>query len=87
MPESAFADIPEKELYIFQSEVPGPLAADRVAGARPVPVTFSHRMIAQEPIRTKGGKVRITDSSVFPAAKSIAASLVEVEPGGLRELH
>jgi oxalate decarboxylase len=44
-------------------------------------------MMAQDPIRTKSGTVRITDSSVFPASKDIAAALVEIEPGGLRELH
>jgi oxalate decarboxylase len=44
-------------------------------------------MLAQEPIRTKSGTVRITDSSVFPASKGIAAALVEIDPGGLRELH
>jgi len=44
-------------------------------------------MTAQEPVRTKSGTVRITDSSVFPASKNIAAALVEVEPGGLLELH
>ncbi len=33
------------------------------------------------------GRVRITDSTVFPASVTIAAALVEVEPGGLRELH
>jgi oxalate decarboxylase len=87
VPEGAFARIPGKELYIFQSQAPGPLAADRVKGAGPPPVSFSHRMMAQEPIRTKGGSVRITDSTVFPAAKTIAAALVEVEPGGMRELH
>jgi oxalate decarboxylase len=52
-----------------------------------VPQSFSHRMMAQDPIRTKSGTVRITDSSVFPASKDIAAALVEIEPGGLRELH
>ena len=31
--------------------------------------------------------VRITDTKVFPASKTIAAALVEVEPGGMRELH
>ena len=87
VPESAFASIPEKELWIFQAEVPGPLDQDRVAGAGPVPTTFSHRMLAQEPIRTKSGTVRITDSSVFPASSTIAAALVEVEPGGMREMH
>jgi len=44
-------------------------------------------MTAQEPVRTRSGTVRITDSSVFTASKNITAALVEVEPGGLRELH
>ena len=87
VPESAFDRIPEKDLWIFQAPVPGPLAGDRVTGAGPVPNTFSHRMLAQEPIRMKGGTVRITDSSLFKASKTIAAVLVEVEPGCMRELH
>jgi oxalate decarboxylase len=56
-------------------------------GAQPVPQAFSHKMLAQDPIRSKNGTVRITDSGNFPASKTIAASLVEVAPGGLRELH
>jgi oxalate decarboxylase len=43
--------------------------------------------MAQQPIKTKGGTVRISDSSTFPASKTIAAALVEVDPGGMRELH
>src|SRR5262249_5164902 len=78
---------PDKELFIFQSKVPGPLAADKVAGAGPVPKKYSHRMLAQKPIVTKGGTVRISDSTVFPAATTIAAAFVEVEPGGMREIH
>jgi oxalate decarboxylase len=87
VPESAFDRIPEKDLWIFQAPVPGSLAADRITGAGPVPNTFSHHMLAQEPIRTKSGSVRITDSSLFKASTTIAAALVEVEPGGMRELH
>src|ERR1700704_5056108 len=87
VPESAFDRIPQKDLWIFQAPVPGPLAADRVAGAGPVPNAFSHRMLAQEPIRMNGGTVRITDSSLFKASKTIASAFVEVEPGGMRELH
>jgi oxalate decarboxylase len=52
-----------------------------------VPTPYSHRLLAQKPIRTKGGSVRISDSAVFPAATTIAAAFVEVEPGGMRELH
>jgi oxalate decarboxylase len=86
--ESDFATIPSHELYIFQSQVPGPLSSDRVTSpAGAVPQPFSHRMLAQEPIRMKGGTVRITDSTNFPVSTTIAAVLVEVEPGAMRELH
>ncbi len=81
-------DTPDpSKLYIFKSPVPGPLGPDRLAGAQPVPESFSHKMLAQTPISTRSGKVRITDSSNFPASKAIASALVEIEPGGLRELH
>jgi len=76
-----------RERYIFNLPVPGPLTGDRIAGAKAVPQTFSHRMLAQDPIRTRGGTVRITDSSNFAVSKTIAAALVEIEPGGMRELH
>jgi oxalate decarboxylase len=75
------------ELYIFAAAVPGTLDSDKVAGATPVSPTFSHRMMAQQPIKTRSGTVRITDTSVFPASRTISAALVEVQPGGLRELH
>ncbi len=85
---SAFEQVPDPgQLYIFSAPVPGSLDSDKIAGAKPVAETFSHRMMAQEPIRTKSGTVRITDTSIFPASKTISAALVEVEPGGLRELH
>jgi oxalate decarboxylase len=88
VPADFFGHTPDpRELYIFKAAVPGPLGPDKLMGADPVPQTFSHHMLAQEPIRTKSGTVRITDSSVFPASKNIAAALAEVEPGGMRELH
>lgn len=87
VPVSAFDRIPEKELYIFQTKVPPPLAKDKVIGDGPMPLSLSHRMLAQDPIKMKGGTVRITDSSLFHASKTIAAALVEVEPGAMREMH
>jgi oxalate decarboxylase len=75
------------QLYIFDAPVPGALGDDKLLGAPPVPQSFKHRLLAQEPLRTKGGTVRIADSSNFLASKTIAAALVEIEPGGLRELH
>jgi oxalate decarboxylase len=88
IPGSSFDHLPNpSDRYIFASTVPGSLASDKIAGANPVSQSFSHRMMAQKPIKTKSGTVRITDSSVFPASKTISAALVEVEPGGMREMH
>ena len=88
VPSSLFGHTPDpSELYIFPAPVPGPLDSDKISGAVPVPESFSHRMLAQQPIKTKSGTVRITDTRVFPASKTISAALVEVEPGGMRELH
>jgi oxalate decarboxylase len=88
VPASSFAHTPDpSERYIFPAPLPGPLDKDRMQGGPTVPQSFKHRMMAQDPIQTKSGTVRITDSHVFPASVTIAAALVEVNPGGLRELH
>jgi oxalate decarboxylase len=88
VPGAALANVPDpSQLYIFGAPVPGALSSDKIAGAVPVSPTLSHRMMAQQPVKTKSGTVRITDTSVFPASKTISAALVEVEPGGMRELH
>jgi oxalate decarboxylase len=91
VPQAAFANLPtdpDYQRYIFNGTVPGPLTTDAVrAPAGSVPTWFSHRMLAQDPIKVAGGQVRITDSSNFPAASTIAAALLEIEPGGMRELH
>jgi oxalate decarboxylase len=88
VPATFFGHTPDpSERYIFPVQVPGALASDKIPGATAVPQSLSHRMLEQQPIKTKSGTVRITDSSVFPASKNIAAALVEVEPGGMREMH
>lgn len=76
----ALAHRPTGQAYMLQGELPEPVRPRREAG-------FSHRLLEQEPIRTAGGQVRIVDSSNFPAASTVAAALVDVEPGALRELH
>jgi oxalate decarboxylase len=88
VPAKSFARVPDPDqLYIFAGKVPPPLKRDRVKGAIPTPLAYTHKMMAQKPIKTKSGAVRITDSSNFPVATAIAAALVEVEPGGMREMH
>lgn len=86
--ESAFDNMPDGELYMFQGKVPGSIDQEKPKNLNePVPNPFSFRLKDMDPIESQGGKVRIADSTNFKASKTIAAALVEVEPGGIRELH
>jgi oxalate decarboxylase len=88
VPESAFAHIPKQQVYIFQGKVPGSLESQQVPDPYgTVPKSFTHRLLAQEPLVFPGGSVRIVDSSNFPVSVTTAAALVEVKPGAMRELH
>ncbi|QHW35312.1 oxalate decarboxylase family bicupin [Paenibacillus rhizovicinus] len=88
IPKSAFDGIPSGQLYIFNDQVPGSLESQEVQSPYgSVPLSFKHSLLAQEPLKTPGGSVRIADSSNFPVAKTIAAALVEIQPGAMRELH
>jgi oxalate decarboxylase len=86
--ESAFNTIPSKQVYIFQDTVPGSLESQKVQSPYgTIPLSFKHQLLAQTPIKSPGGSVRIVDSSNFPISKTITAALVEIEPGAMRELH
>jgi oxalate decarboxylase len=90
VPESALADIPkdpDHQRYIFNGEVPPALANDVVQGPAGTAMSMTYRLLDQEPVEVPGGRVRIVDSSNFPAASTIAAALVELDPGAMRELH
>jgi len=88
VPISAFDHIPNEQVYIYQDKVPGPIDTQKVQSPYgKVPQSFKHRLLAQTPINTPGGSVRIVDSSNFPISQNIAAALVEIEPGAMRELH
>jgi oxalate decarboxylase len=85
-----FKNVPKEELFIFQAAVPGSLEADQKAAAGTrgkSPSNFAFRTMEMPPTKkTKGGEVRIVDSSNFKVS-STAMGLVTVHPGGLRELH
>jgi oxalate decarboxylase len=91
VPAETFSKIFTHDLWIFPSSVPGPLAADQDAvkspnGPPPNPFTYS---LAGGPIarQTTGGTAQIADSHNFKASTTIAAALVTVHPGGMREMH
>jgi len=86
--EGEISVFPKQEKYIFSAALPGPISeVNRPVpdGTVPSPVTL--HMEDVEPIESEAGRVRIVDVNTFPAAKTISAAFVEVEPGGMRELH
>ena len=89
MPVETFANIPLHNLWIFQADEPGDLAADKAA-AKVVegtePVIFR---LGKSPkiLNNSGGSIQIADSSNFKIATNVATALVTVEPGGMREMH
>ena len=80
-----------REKFIFQAAVPGTLADDQkaIAGTRGLTSQdFAFRESQMKVAkRTQGGQVTIVDSSSFKVSTTIAAAIVTVRPGGIRELH
>jgi oxalate decarboxylase len=86
-----FKNIPLEQLWIYQGAKAGPLSADQAyaasAAGRP-DHPFIFRMGSMAPtMRQPGGEVRVVDSRNFPISKTVAAAMVTLRPGGLREMH
>jgi oxalate decarboxylase len=90
VPESTFDNVPKKELFIFSTEEPRPLAEEQkeaAAGTGEIDGDYVFRAGAMKPSKVRaGGEVRIVDKKNFPVT-NIAAAIVRLKPGGLRELH
>ena len=90
VPETTFDNLPQEKLYIFQSDLPRPLAAEQQEageGTGTIDQAFVFRPGDMPPTKvTAGGEVKIVDNKNFPVT-NIAAAIVRLKPGGLRELH
>jgi oxalate decarboxylase len=90
VPASTFDNIPQEKLYIFQSDLPRPLAEEQQQagmGTGSLDEKFIFRPGDMKPTKTTaGGEVKIVDNKIFPVT-DIAAAIVRLKPGGLRELH
>ena len=91
IPEVVSRNLPRRELFIFQAAVPGALEDDQKAAAGTrgkSPLDFAFRTMEMPPtVHTRGGDVRIVDSSIFKVSTNIAMAMVTIHPGGMRELH
>jgi oxalate decarboxylase len=90
VPTSTFDKVPKKELFIFQTGLPGDLKAEQAQagqGTGAVAKSFDFKASAMKPTKvTRGGEVKIIDSKIF-SVTPISAAIVTLKPGGLRELH
>jgi oxalate decarboxylase len=87
--QSTFDKVPKKELFIFQTGLPGNLTAEQAQASQGTGMTkrFDFKASAMKPTKvTRGGEVKIIDSKIFPVTP-ISAAIVTLKPGGLRELH
>jgi oxalate decarboxylase len=88
--ESTFDNVPPRERFIFPAQLPRPLAEEKkqvYQANGPVPNTFAFFTDKMQPTKvTAGGSVKVVDRNNFPAT-DIAAAIVTVRPGGMRELH
>jgi oxalate decarboxylase len=88
--ESVFDNVPKKELFIFQTELPGDLKQEQQQGAQgtgQIDKRFDFKASQMQPTKvTPGGNVKIIDSGIFPVTP-ISVAIVDLKPGGLRELH
>lgn len=85
--ESAFDNIPSKEKYIFRQPIPQDieqirkeLSADKMTGK----YVFRGKDIAAS--KWPGGSTKIIDINNFDVT-SMAMLMIEIEPGGMREIH
>ncbi|KKY32687.1 putative oxalate decarboxylase family bicupin [Diaporthe ampelina] len=90
---SAFKNIPQDELYIFNG-TPQPKEIDETqnltssAGSLDGTAnSYTYHWSEQKPYETPGGSVKILDPTTFPIASNFAAALVVVQPGAMREIH
>jgi oxalate decarboxylase len=82
--------LPQTELYIFEAPLPGPLEADKQFLGKFLEMEnqYTFKMGSMKPTsQSANGEVRIVDSSNFTMAKNIAAAMVTIKPGGIREMH
>lgn len=87
VPESAFEGIPASEKYIFRQPVPGPIGEVRKqfdAGSMTGKYVFRNTDVAES--KWPGGSTKIIDSRQF-GVTPMAMLMIELEPGGMREIH
>lgn len=88
LPESTFDGFPKGEVYYAQGALPPEKPATPLSGWKTPPLTHKYRLLANDPVvSNKGGRLWLVDSTKFPISKTMTGAILELDPGGMRELH
>lgn len=86
--ESDFNGFPTDEVYFARGAMPPEKPAAPLQGWKLPALTHKYQLLAQPPHRVfKGGREWRVDSTSFPISKTVTGVILDLEPGGLRELH
>lgn len=87
--EADFAGIPQAEVYFTHGPIPPAAPQPTLRGPLDSPPnSHRYRMLSQEPHSVHaGGREWRVGQAEFPVATTITGVVLDLEPGGLRELH
>ena len=88
LPAASFDGFPKEEVYFTHGKAPPATAAPLQGGLKSPPETHRYRLLAQEPhsIYPHGREWRV-GADRFPISQTMTGVVLELEPGGVRELH
>ncbi|MHC5537876.1 cupin domain-containing protein [Singulisphaera rosea] len=88
LPESAFDGFPKEEVYFAKGSLPPEEPAKPLQGWKTPALTHKYELLKRPPHGVfKGGREWRVDSTTFPISETITGVVLDLEPGGLRELH
>ena len=91
LPLAEFDDIPQEEQFIFPGKAPPKDISEQnvtgSAGSISSQESYSYHWSQQKPVQCPGGTVKILDAATFPIAENVAAALLVIKPGSIREIH
>lgn len=88
LPAETFEDFPKEEVYFARGPIPPETIPPNLHPLRNPPETHKFRLLAEEPHSIhKGGREWRLGSDRFPISQTITGVILDLEPGGFRELH
>src|SRR5208282_2627474 len=86
--EAVFDGLPKEEAYFVRGPIPPGQAMPLQGAETTPPETHKYRLLAQEPHSIhQFGRERRVGVSRFPVSKTITGVILDIDPGGMRELH